>query len=197
MGLVLVINLAMIVALVAVGLAAHSLGVLASAADYLGDAAGSGLALYALRLQLRRSGGSRAPSIAGLLNASLLLLATIAVATEGLTRLIGGSPEVHGLPVLLVSLLAAAAMVACALILGDVAGADLGTRSVMLDTLADAAAAAGVAASGAIIWIAGGLYWLDASVALLIALVVGYHALGLIRECLAELRAAPAAPPPP
>jgi cobalt-zinc-cadmium efflux system protein len=194
---VLVINLAMILALVAVGLAAHSLGVLASAADYLGDAAGAALALYALRLQRRRTGRSRAPSVAGLLNASFLLAITVAVAAEALSRLLRGSPEVHGLPVLLVSLLAAAAMVACALILGDVAGADLGTRSVMLDTLADAAAAAGVAASGAIILVAGGLYWLDASMALLIAVVVGYHAQKLIRECLAELRGAPAAPPPP
>jgi hypothetical protein len=40
LGLVLAINLAMIVALVAVGLVAHSLAVLASAADYVGDAAG-------------------------------------------------------------------------------------------------------------------------------------------------------------
>jgi len=48
--------------------------------------------------------------------------------------------------------------------------------------LADAAAAAGVAATGAIILATGGWYWLDPAVALAIAAVVAYHALALIRK---------------
>ena len=188
LSLVLAINLAMVAALVAVGLLAHSLGVLASAADYVGDAAGVALSLVALKLSRRAHGHPRATSFAALVNASLLLLVTFVVAAEGIDRLVSGSPEIHGLPVLIVSVVAVGAMALCAGILGSIEAADFHMRSVMLGTLADAAAAAGVAVSGAIILITQGLYWLDATVALLIALVVGYHALKLIVEVLQDLR---------
>lgn len=186
--LVLVINLVMIAALVAVGLLSHSLGVFASGADYVGDAAGVALSLVALKLSRGSQGHPRATSFAALFNASFLLLITFVVAAEAINRLFNGSPEIHGLPVLLVSTAAAGAMVLCAGILGSIEADDFNMRSVMLDTLADAAAAAGVAISGAIILIAQGLYWLDATVALLIALVVGYHALKLILAVLRDLR---------
>ena len=57
----------------------------------------------------------------------------------------------------------------------------------MLDTLADAAAAIGVAVSGAVILLTHGLYWLDSLVALVIAVVVGYHAVRLMRRVLVDL----------
>ena len=60
--------------------------------------------------------------------------------------------------------------------------------AVLLDTVADAAAAAGVAVVGAIILVTGGWYWLDPAVALTIAVVVAYHALALIRKVLPRLR---------
>ena len=49
-------------------------------------------------------------------------------------------------------------------------------RAVLLDTAADAAAAAGVAVAGGVILAAGGLFWIDPAVAFVIAVVVGYHA---------------------
>ena len=58
----------------------------------------------------------------------------------------------------------------------------------MLVAAADAAAAAGVAVSGAIILGADGLYWLDPAIALVIAVAVGYHALKLIRKIIAAVR---------
>jgi Co/Zn/Cd efflux system component len=57
------------------------------------------------------------------------------------------------------------------------------SRAVLLDTVADAAAAAGVAAMGGIILLTGGWYWLDPAVALAIVVVVGYHALALVLKC--------------
>lgn len=60
LGLVLVINAVIVVALVGVGLAANSLGVLASGADYLGDALGTGLSLAALRMS-RHPHGHQGP----------------------------------------------------------------------------------------------------------------------------------------
>lgn len=186
LGLVLAINLAMVAALVVVGLIAHSLGVLAAAADYVGDAAGVALSLIALNLS-RRPRYPRATSYAALVNASFLLIVCLAVTGEGVDRLVTGSPEIHGLPVLIVSLAAAGAMLLCARILGPIDAADFNMRSVLLDTLADAAAAAGVAISGAIILAANGVYLLDAAVAIVISVVVGYHAVKLIFEVLGDL----------
>lgn len=190
LSLVLAINLLMIVGLVAVGLVSHSLGVLSSATDYVGDAAGVGLSLVALKMSRRAHGHSRATSFAALANASFLLLVTLVVAAEAINRLVNGSPHIHGLPVLVISVIAAAAMILCAHILGSIESDDFNMRSVMLDTVADAAAAIGVAVSGAIILAAHGVYWLDAAVALVIAAAVGYHAVSLIREVLDDLRRA-------
>jgi cobalt-zinc-cadmium efflux system protein len=184
-GLVLGINLAMVLALLLVGFFAHSLGVLASGADYLGDAFGAGLALLGLRLSRRRV-DKRASSFAALVNASLLLIVTLAVIVEAIYRLSTWAPSIHGVPVVVVSVIAAGAMVTCALILGDV-GSDLGMQSVMLDSIADAAAALGVAISGGVILLTGGTYWLDSLVALVIALVVAFHAIKLLREVVLEL----------
>jgi cobalt-zinc-cadmium efflux system protein len=195
LGLVLAINLAMVLALLLVGLLAHSLGVLASGADYLGDALGTGLSLVALRVSRHGQGHPRATSYAALANSSFLLLVTLTVAAEAVHRLGAGAPSVHGVPVVIVSLVAAIAMIGCAVMLGNVKG-DLNMESVMLDTVADAAAAIGVAISGTVILATNGTYWLDALVALLIALVVGYHAIRLMRRVLADLRETPAASAP-
>ena len=195
LGLVLAVNLAMVLALLLVGLVTHSLGVLASGADYLGDALGTGLSLVALRMSRHEHSHRKATSYAALVNSSLLLLVTLSVVAEAVHRLSTGAPSIHGVPVVIVSVVAAIAMVACAFILGDVEG-DLGMESVMLDTVADAAAAIGVAISGAIILATKGTYWLDSLVALLIALVVGYHAFRLMRRVLVDLREKQAAAEP-
>ena len=186
--LVLVANVAMVVALVAVGLASHSLGVLAAGGDYLGDAAGVALSLVAVRMSRHPHGHPRAPSYAALANATFLLAVTAVVIVEALRRLDAGPPHVEGLPVIVVSLIAGAVMAACALVIGTVESDDLNMRSVMLDTLADGASAAGVAVSGAIILAANGVYWLDSAAALAIATIIAYHAIKLIRDVLARLR---------
>ena len=67
-------------------------------------------------------------------------------------------------------------------------GVNLNLRAVLLDTAADAAVAAGVAAAGAIIYVSYATYGLDAAVALVIALVVGYHAERLLSRILVALR---------
>lgn len=67
----------------------------------------------------------------------------------------------------------------------------LHVRAVLLDTGADVAAAAGVAATGAVILGTGGWHWLDPAVALAIAGVVGYQTLRLLREVLPALRQPP------
>jgi Co/Zn/Cd efflux system component len=75
---------------------------------------------------------------------------------------------------------------------GEAGDGDLSVAAVLLDTIADAAAAAGVAVAGAIILAMGGWYWLDPAVALAIALVIAYHAIALIRKVLTRFRSAAA-----
>jgi cobalt-zinc-cadmium efflux system protein len=111
------------------------------------------------------------------------------IAVAAIQRLAAGSHRVEGLPVLVVSAFAAAVMLAGALVLGgDDGEEDLNVKAVLLDTSADAAAAAGVAASGAVILGTGGWYWLDPAIALVIALIVGYHAQKLVRRITVVIR---------
>jgi cobalt-zinc-cadmium efflux system protein len=203
---VLVLNLALVAGLVVTGVAAHSLAVLAAGGDYLLDAAGVGVALLAIRLSARRAGSGPRPgslnasSVAALINSGWLLALEVLVSAAAIDRLVTGAPHVDGLPVLVVSGIAALVMAGGALVLrrdGDdqedeTGEYDLSVAAVLLDTIADAAAAAGVAATGAIILASGGWYWLDPAVALAIAVVVSFHASALIRKAVTRLRPAAA-----
>lgn len=205
---VLVLNLALVAGLVVVGVTAHSLAVFAEGGDYLLDSAGVVVALLAIRLSSRPAspsrprGHPRATTVAALVNGGWLLALELLVAGSATKRLVTGTPEVDGLPVLVVSGVAALVMAAGALVLhadsGEMAdGAedgerDLSVAAVLLDTVADAAAAAGVAAAGGIILATGGWYWLDPAVALAIAVVVAYHAFALLRKVLGRLRSSAA-----
>jgi cobalt-zinc-cadmium efflux system protein len=202
--MVLALNLILVAGLVSVGISAHSLAVLAEGGDYLLDAAGVGVALLAIRLSTRPPslarphGHPKATSIAALVNAGWLLVFELVVAGAAADRLITHAPEVNGLPVLVVSGIAGLVMAVGALVLrgdaeddeGQTSERDLSVAAVLLDTVADAAAAAGVAATGAIILATGGWYWLDPAAAFTIAVIVAYHAFALIRKALCRLRSA-------
>jgi cobalt-zinc-cadmium efflux system protein len=206
--LVLVLNLALVAGLVTVGVTAHSLAVLAEGSDYLLDAAGVGVALLAIRLatrpgsRARPAGYPHATSVAALVNGGWLLMLELLVAGAAVDRLVTGTPALNGLPVLIMSGVAALVMAGGAVVLhrdgadgqGGPEERDLSVAAVLLDTIADAAAAAGVAAAGGIILATGGWYWLDPAVALAIAVVVAYHAVALIRKVLRRLRSATGTP---
>jgi cobalt-zinc-cadmium efflux system protein len=200
--IVLLLNIALVIALGTVGLTAHSLGVLAAGLDYLADASAIGVALLAIWIARRPptprrpAGFPNATNLAALVNAGWLLILNIGVIGAALRRLTNGTPEVHGLTVLIVSSIAALAMLVGALILGGEAGdddqdhdEDLNVKAVLLDTAADAAAAAGAATAGGIILATGGWYWLDPAVALLIAGVIAVHALALLRKVITAIKA--------
>ena len=197
LAVVLLLNLGLVAGLVVVGVTAHSIAVLAEGGDYLLDAAGVGVALLAIRLAARpgRAGHPNATSIAALINAGWLLVLELLVVAVAVDRLVSRRVPVDGLPVLVMSGIAALVMIGGAFVLGADEGdedgeRDLSVAAVLLDTVADAAAAAGVAAVGAIILVTGGWYWLDPAVALAIAVVIAYHALALVRKAVARLRPA-------
>jgi cobalt-zinc-cadmium efflux system protein len=197
--IVLALNLGLVAALVIVGLAAHSLAVLAAGVDYLADAAAIGVSLFAIRLasrppsRARPDGYPNATNIAAVVIAGWLLVLNIAIIVAAIQRLAAGTRRVEGLPVLIVSGIAAGVMLAGALVLlGDPTredgGEDLNVKAVLLDTAADAAAAGGVAASGAIILGADGWYWLDPATALTIAIIIAYQAQRLARKAVSAIR---------
>lgn len=200
LAVVLGLNLALVGALVAAGITAHSLGVFAEGADYLADAAAIGASLLAIWFSkrpptpVRPHGYPKATAWAALVNGGWLLLLTALVTAAAVNRLVSGAGEVRGLRVLLVSSVAGLVMVVGALILrgdtdlDDDQGGKLNMRAVLLDTTADAAAAIGVALSGAIILTTGGNYWLDPAVALAVSLVIAYHAIKLLHRVIVTLR---------
>ncbi len=206
----LALNLGLVAALIVVGTAAHSFAVFAEGADYIADAAAIGVALLAMRLAARPpnrnrpQGYPKASAWAALVNAGWLLVLCLLVIAGAIDRLASGAHHVQGTAVLIVSGIAAITILAGSVILGggetDPLEADdpddLSMKAVLLDTAADAAAAAGVAVTGAVIAITGGTYWVDPAVTVAISAVVAYHAVKLTRKVIGALRAAPESGPP-
>jgi len=187
--IVLALNLSMIVALVLVGLSAHSLGVLAAGGDYVADSTAIGLGIVAVTIRDRVGEHSKAPTAVAGINAAALLIVSVLVLAAAIRRLIHGTPDIHGLPVLVVSAVATAVMLAGVLVLGADAGReDLHMRSVLLDTGSDAVASAAVAVSGLVIYLTGRFFWLDSALSAAIAAVVGVGAARLLRDVVRSLR---------
>jgi cobalt-zinc-cadmium efflux system protein len=183
------LNVAMIVGLVVVGFAAHSLGVLAAGGDYVADSTAIALGIFAVSVRDRVGDQSKAPTVVAAVNATALLIVSVIVAVEGVRRLVNGTPEIHGLPVLIVSAVATVVMVSGVFVLGTGAGSeDLHMRSVLLDTISDALAAAAVAVSGLVIYLTGRWFWLDSALSVLIAAVIAVGALRLLRDVIRSLR---------
>jgi cation diffusion facilitator family transporter len=187
-SLVLALNVAMIAGLAIAGLASHSLGLLSEAGDFFADSAALALGLLAVYLRDHHR-NERATTWVALVNGIWLLLLSAGVAAAAVTRLVTGSPTVHGLPVLIASAIAAAVMLAAALILGRDAGSeDLHMRSILLDTIADAASAAVVAVVGGVIAFAHRWYWLDSVAACLLAAIIAVSAGRLLVDVIGALR---------
>jgi cobalt-zinc-cadmium efflux system protein len=179
--ILLALNVAMIAGLIVVGLVTHSLGVLAAGGDYVADSAAILLGIIAVTMRERTGPDSKAPTCVAAINATALLVVTLLVVGEAVRRLLHGTPEIHGLPVLIVSAVATAVMIGGVFVLGAGAGSeDLHMRSVLLDTAADALASAAVAVSGGIIYLTGRFYWLDSALSLVIGILIGVGGLRLL-----------------
>jgi cobalt-zinc-cadmium efflux system protein len=191
LGIVLGLNLSLIAALVIVGQAAHSVGVLAAAGDTAIDSVALVLGLIAVTVRDRSTHPRRSLAIpvVALINGGALLVVLALIVVEAVRRLRRGAPEVHGLPVLIVSVLTMAVLLVGAWVLGgSAANEDLHMRSVLLDTLADAATAAALASAGAVIALTGRFFWLDPALALAIAVVVAVPAIALCSKAVAAMR---------
>lgn len=168
----------MVFVLIIVGISSHSLGVLAAGGDYVADISALTFGLISISIQNRKGDESKATIVAALINSVGLLVMSLWVLSAGLDRLLRITPEIHGLPVLIVSACAAIVMAVGAFIVGN--DDDLHMKSIFLDSLADAVSAAAVALSGAIILIANDWFWLDSLTALIVSSVISYQAIKLL-----------------
>jgi len=190
LGLVLGLNLIMIAGLVVVGISSHSLAVLAAGGEFAVDSIAILLGILAIQIAKHPYGHPNATTFVALINALALLAVSTYVLIEGLRRLTSETPQIVGLPVLIVSVVAAIFMAIAAVTLGKDSGIeDLHMRSVLLDTVADGVAAAAVAVSGGIIYFTGRFQWLDSALSVLISLVIGFSAFVLLRDVVRALRA--------
>jgi len=186
LGIALGLNVILVVAQVAFGVFAHSLGLLADAGHNLSDVAAVVVSLVAVRWARRaptaeRSYGyHRGTILAALLNAAMILAATCFIVYEGARRL--SSPEpVRGGIVVVVALAAFAINAGAAVVLRE-QGSDLNMRSALLHMAGDAVASLGVALAGLVILVTGGYFWLDPVVSMAIGVLIAVEAFRLVRH---------------
>jgi cobalt-zinc-cadmium efflux system protein len=178
------LNAALVVAQVAVGLGAHSVGLIADAGHNLTDVAALTLALFAVHLigrpgdDRRSFGYHRGTILAAQANAAALLVVTVLIAYEAIHRLI--SPvAIHPGPVIVVAVAATVINLIAARILDDHSH-DLNMRGALLHMTSDALTSAGVAVAAIVIAATGGHNWLDPAVSLIIAFAIALRAVQLL-----------------
>jgi cobalt-zinc-cadmium efflux system protein len=180
------LNLGLVAAEAAVGFAVGSMALLADAGHNLGDVLGLVLAWIAAKLALRRPsprhtyGMARSTILAALLNASLLLVACGALATESIRRL-GAPAPVPGLVVMGMAALGFVVNAATAMLFWRGRRFDLNERGAFLHMAADAAVSLAVVVVGGLMALTG-WHWLDPVAGLAIAVAILLSGLGLLRE---------------
>jgi len=133
-----------------------SLALLADAGHMLADAAGLGLALFAIWIAARPPtpaktyGYYRAEILAALVNAIVLLAVAGGILVETYRRVLA-PPVILGGPMLAVATVGLVVNLACAWLLHGAAAASLNVRAAYLEVLADALSSIGVVAAGAIV----------------------------------------------
>ena len=185
LAIVIIINVAIVVAQAVAGVIAGSIGLLADAGHNLADVGAVGLSLWAVRLTRRRPtasrsfGWHRSTVLAAQANAAAILAVTALIVFEAVRRL-SDPVDVRGGVVLIVALVALAGNSLSVLFLRD-SHHDLNMRSALLHMVGDVAASAGVAIAGLVILTTGGNFWIDPVVSLAVGLLITREAIRLLR----------------
>jgi len=170
------------------GLLAHSMALLADAGHNAGDVLALLLAWGSHAMSQRGpteryTYGFRSTSImAALINATILLVVTGAIAWAAIERFFDPQP-VAGATVMVVAALAIAINGAAAAILARGNTEDLNVYGAFLHLVADAAVSAGVVIAGLLIMLTGWL-WVDPAASLIISAVIVWSTWGVLREAL-------------
>jgi cobalt-zinc-cadmium efflux system protein len=180
------LNVVLVVVQVFYGVIAHSMALLADAGHNAGDVFALLLAWSSHVLSRRGPSerytyGLRSTSIfAALINATILLVVTGAIAWSAILRLFAPEP-VAGTTVIAVAAIAIAVNGAAAWLLSRGQARDLNIRGAFLHLAADAAVSAGVVIAGAVILLTG-WFWIDPAASLVISGVIVWSTWGLLRD---------------
>jgi cobalt-zinc-cadmium efflux system protein len=186
LALALGLNVALLLAELAVGVLANSLALLADAAHLLTDAVAIGLALFAARLALRRPAGSltfgykRAEILSAQFNGLTLLLLGALVVAGGVARLLDPRAVDAG-PVLAVATAGLLVNAGAALALARANRASLNVEGAFQHNLMDAYASLGTIAAALII-LATGIDRADPIASLIIAVPMVLSGARLVRR---------------
>jgi cobalt-zinc-cadmium efflux system protein len=181
-----VLNVALVAVQAIYGVVAHSMALLADAGHNAGDVLALLLAWGSHAISQshpteRYTYGFRSSSIiAALINATILLVVTGAIAWTAILRLFEPQP-VAGVTVMVVAAIAIVINGAAAAILARGNTKDLNVHGAFLHLLSDAAVSAGVVVAGLVILLTGWL-WMDPVVSLFISGVIVWSTWGLLRD---------------
>jgi len=182
----LVLNGIFLVVEVALGLITGSLALLSDAAHMVGDVGALLLALGASQLALRAAspgrsyGWLRAETLGAFTNGIALIFATGFIAHAAVSRLIAGAPDIDGWPVLVAGALGLVINVGSALALMRADRGNLNVRGALLHMASDALGSLGAMVSA--LFLMWGFPEADSIVSLLIAALVLWGAVGLLRD---------------
>lgn len=183
----LALTLAYVVVTLVAGLGAHSLALISEAGHNVSDALALLLSFVAVHFQSRPAtdaktfGYQRAGVLAAFLNATTLLLLSVWIAVEAVRRL--AAPEaVQPRPMMAVAAAGVLMNGLIALLLSRV-NTDVNIRSALIHMLGDTLSTAAVIAGGAAILFTGGR-WIDPALSLIIAALILWSSLAIVRETL-------------
>jgi cobalt-zinc-cadmium efflux system protein len=185
------LNAGLVVVLVVFGVRAHSSGLLADAGHNAVDVSALGMSLVAVRLTLRppsaaRSfGNHRATILAALANAVLIAAVTVLIVVDSVHRLANPHPVQAGV----VAVVASVALVVngvSALVLRDRSN-DLNMRASLLHMVGDALASLAVVSAATVLLVVPSATWLDPVSALVVAAIIAYQAVGVLRASVVVL----------
>jgi cobalt-zinc-cadmium efflux system protein len=180
------LNLVLVIIQAVYGVMAHSMALLADAGHNAGDVLALLLAWATHALSQKRPterytyGFGSTSIMAALINATVLLVVTGAIAWSAIERLFTPRP-VAGLTVMVVAGLGILINGAAAAILPRGHSHDLNVYGAFLHLVADAAVSAGVVAAGLIIILTGWL-WVDPAVSVVISGVIVWSTWGVLRD---------------
>lgn len=172
-----------------VGLASHSLALLAESGHMLSDTLALGLALLATWIarfpasEQAPFGYRRVEILAALTNGLGLVAVAVWIAWEAIARLQAPATEILSLPMLVTAIVALGVNSLNAFLLHDHSHHDLNLRGAFLHMVADAISSVGVIFAAVAVWLLG-WNWADGAISLVVAAFIGVGAVPLIRQSL-------------
>lgn len=184
----IILNFAFVVIEAIVGLAIHSLSLLSDAGHNLADVASLAMSLMAFRLlkvkptEKYTYGYKKTTILVALFNATILLLSLGAIGYEAIHRLMSPEP-LPGKTIAIVAAIGIFINAITALLFLRNKDSDLNIKSAFLHLLSDAIVSAGLVIGGVIIFYTH-LYWIDAVLSIIIAVVILFSTWQLLRDSL-------------